>query len=1266
MSIKVKLRDSRQQELDLDNTTAEVQKEAANVALQNIQDKSEVALPVNEVESFENIRNPNFTPSDSGTFLNKLINDPQMEDKINDFKDTTIGPKEGIVSDMPKGFEGLPRQEQEELRTFNRVGDTIVDRVNKLPNTNQDGNLLSRITSIIDHVRAGFNLPTQVEPKAADLNGIDIRELRASLEPQNESIDGRTRAEATAQPLGKILNRFDSLERIAIPTKDGDSKFKTIIKSDMLAIGLALTEKSFAEGMYADPKAYRESMLEAARDEDLTTEERVRIYEKIKKHEDDIRKGDQVAPKVAKNQGLEVLGRDIAQEYLIKTQRQDRIGEIDSTEAQHLAGYFKELWSRNHSVDGDNIFKDGIGLVNRYQADQSGKQIDYQLTPLGVEYLTGRSSGSRDILNILFPPKNVRPSKRPLPQGSLPGVIGAIVKPISGILGTNRKSVDKDKYLQEATENLSTIAHVVNKRRNKLLLLTALPSIATLSPAKDSQNPNMWMAEINSLGNKKYQAIRAEKVAQDRRKQYAESQGLEFKEIEINPDEEFARLKIKAARTLQSIQLERDGENYLTYSVQGYSGRIAPQQTLFNPTANKDVRFVTTSGAPVEVKKGNKKEKILRQMYALMLLPSISEGAADNEGQGTASGADMLLPDAREFQLKANTRQLYEWGERLSTALDSAIPNTLYETIANEVVGDIDYQQSTAAKSNIDLGLDPSLPRDKALIDAIQGRGEDGLAFMDGLIDFYNYQNAMNKGIPFRTFFNAYIDGKTNGLATNGFQNGHLLTGFQTGVIRKGEISLLDDGDLRDNLQVNNMKILQDDIGGSATPLFNRVLDDFTVIAAAIFSNRELNKQTTMTWGYGAELSTFKKSIDDVIDQYVATYQFQSENGTLSPEGLAFLQSLDKIMVNDEINNKVPSKEALRNFLVEDIHALYVKGLQQTLSPDVIIARTLLRGAALSHTLLDELMVFKTHSGYELNVGGKVSRGLEKDPETGKYITESGQYGFDNLDGQGNKITQYNYETQQTPQAKTSKKEAGEVTWGGALPAPVQSIDGSVVAMTVAGDSWKKLSANTKTPYVHTIYDAFKMDVDSYETVLSESNKNWMKINESWNYMEEALKSLDNSREKFANKVRDNPTAPIPKHTVEYLNYLFSPVDPFSQSKSPLLNLESKLLKLDKELKFLGSSLTEEQKIKYVKMISKSLGMRFEGKLPPYDTSEINMREYGNFVSQFLKSLNLRNSMRYHIGLMNRNKKVLLKAIKEEGLGYEFNGEFIPLQYYAH
>ena len=376
----------------------------------------------------------------------------------------------------------------------------------------------------------------------------------------------------------------------------------------MLAIGLALTEKSFAEGMYADPKAYRESMLEAARDEDLTTEERVRIYEKIKKHEDDIRKGDQVAPKVAKNQGLEVLGRDIAQEYLIKTQRQDRIGEIDSTEAQHLAGYFKELWSRNHSVDGDNIFKDGIGLVNRYQADQSGKQIDYQLTPLGVEYLTGRSSGSRDILNILFPPKNVRPSKRPLPQGSLPGVIGAIVKPISGILGTNRKSVDKDKYLQEATENLSTIAHVVNKRRNKLLLLTALPSIATLSPAKDSQNPNMWMAEINSLGNKKYQAIRAEKVAQDRRKQYAESQGLEFKEIEINPDEEFARLKIKAARTLQSIQLERDGENYLTYSVQGYSGRIAPQQTLFNPTANKDVRFVTTSGAPVEVKKGNKKE----------------------------------------------------------------------------------------------------------------------------------------------------------------------------------------------------------------------------------------------------------------------------------------------------------------------------------------------------------------------------------------------------------------------------------------------------------------------------------------------------------------------------------------------------------------------------------------------------------------------------------------------------------------------------------
>ena len=60
------------------------------------------------------------------------------------------------------------------------------------------------------------------------------------------------------------------------------------------------------------------------------------------------------------------------------------------------------------------------------------------------------------------------------------------------------------------------------------------------------------------------------------------------------------------------------------------------------------------------------------------------------------------------------------------------------------------------------------------------------------------------------------------------------------------------------------------------------------------------------------------------------------------------------------------------------------------------------------------------------------------------------------------------------------------------------------------------------------------------------------------------------------------------------------------------------------------------------------------------------MREYSVFVSKFASRLNLRNQMRSHIGLMDRNKKILLKKIKEEGLGFNFNGEFIPLQYYAH
>ena len=503
------------------------------------------------------------------------------------------------------------------------------------------------------------------------------------------------------------------------------------------------------------------------------------------------------------------------------------------------------------------------------------------------------------------------------------------------------------------------------------------------------------------------------------------------------------------------------------------------------------------------------------------------------------------------------------------------------------------------------------------------------------------------EGGQFSTSFNAYIDGKTNGLASNGLQQGHAPTAFATGVIRNGKVSLLDgDKDIRDNLQDYNISLLEGvNIGGSRTANFNDVLTDFVEVSKAIFSNRALNKHTTMTWGYGSELNTFKRAIDNVIDEYQSMFEEEQKTGTLTPEGLSFLNSLEKLNNIEEVvdakGDTYTSAEKKREALIANIHELYCEGLEATLSPDVIRARSLVRASSLVHTLVDEMMVFKTHSGFELTVGGRESKGLEKG------VTESGTYGFDNINGKKNTITQYNYETIQTPQAASSSKSAGEVTWGGALPAPIQSIDGSVVAMTVAGPSWERLTKVKNKPYVHTIYDAFKMDVDSYDVVLAESNKNWMKINEDWNYMQQTLDSLNNSWEKFTNKVKSNPNEPIPPHTQRFMDHLFSPI----HENTKMTTLQHKLLGLNEQLNFLGDDPLNE---------SKQLVNRL-GYMP-----KRNMKEYKEFVNRLIGSMRMKGQIKTHIDHMNNEKKKILKMIKEEGLGFDFNGEWIPLQYYAH
>ena len=120
---------------------------------------------------------------------------------------------------------------------------------------------------------------------------------------------------------------------------------------------------------------------------------------------------------------------------------------------------------------------------------------------------------------------------------------------------------------------------------------------------------------------------------------------------------------------------------------------------------------------------------------------------------------------------------------------------------------------------------------------------------------------------PHHSYFNAYIDGKTNGLASNGIQMGSFETAAATGVTRKGTVDLLDEGDIRDQLAIQATNSIDTGWDGEVSEF----LPELNNIARTIFNHRQLNKDTTMTFGYGKEIPSFAQNISDTIDELSAS-----------------------------------------------------------------------------------------------------------------------------------------------------------------------------------------------------------------------------------------------------------------------------------------------------------------------------------------------------------------------------------------------------------
>ena len=771
-----------------------------------------------------------------------------------------------------------------------------------------------------------------------------------------------------------------------------------------------------------------------------------------------------------------MLGQEIGREFqrinnMKKGLPTDQTFDLSPEDASVLGVFAKEMFAAAMPDEMLQKIKDKSGK-DVYVFNPSPSFVEQILSPDAVA-----------TRKLMFPKKIVRTQLAPT-GGKSVGEISQYTKNVSG--KKPRGSVTS-KEQEEARKNLGKVAHKVLPQRLKILLSTILPAL-NHNPQNFGRDPLLdTFATINNFG--------LDKLTEYRAKQNSEPEGSNY-----NAFQEIGKLKRVVAQYVYGIAQERKHANYLSYFFQSFNGRLTPNQTFFNPTTSKAVRFVTSSVKPVTIKKGGRFYETALQAYSLVLGISPDRGA-----NGKFPGIDQFIPSVRREKLLAAAPKYEAWGDRLSTVLDNTMTDEEVEVISEAIAAGIPMTDPSFPQVK-QMQLDPNV--DQELIEAIRSKGEDGLSFIDGLIDFSKFQKAMRSDNPvYRSYINPVIDGKTNGPAINGVMMGDKHIAMMVGAYRSKDqvYAVENDQDMRDILEADLNTILNEKLQGKQD---TATIHNLRIIAKGLFGYRNLNKAMVMTYGYGKEIDSFRKDI-------MESMQFLAEKGKTSnnPSEKAFTDAYEFFVAN-------PNKfENLQNGLMR----LYLPAVEQLMGAKGIESRKLMRSIAFANALYDEPLVLEGPVGNKLFFGG-----LVEDPSMTERV---GSFKIDGrtvgVDKYGKRPTSAAARVRVDPTTNQVSNDVGGWAWGGIIPGPVQAVDAATVVKSVTGNSWKKMSYDSSgTPYVHQIYDAFKFDIASFHSGLEEVNTNWAKISLEWSYLQAAKTAQIEAYNNFKKKINAIPTNP--------------------------------------------------------------------------------------------------------------------------------------------
>ena len=903
----------------------------------------------------------------------------------------------------------------------------------------------------------------------------------------------------------------------------------------------------------------------------------------------DIEVGNKKVKRIAKQQGNARFGKQIALEYQ-RLKGNPTPESLPAQEAETLGDTFKMLWVAQNP---------DLAYVT---TDKKTNQKYIELKPEGEDVL----AAGKEARKRLFPTVNVRPAKNAPPKGELRGDVGKnVAKTIQG--GVDIGKQDIDPTIGAAMKNLSSVPNVVDKQRMKILFSTALPVLKTMNEG----GIDRWEATINNIGK-------------DKQAKHLVKHGPEGAQVEM------LNAAQKLANEIQGIAQERNGANYLTYAMQGFQGRISPQQGKFNPTTSKAVRFVTRNAVPAPAKPNSRVDYNLRQMYTMMLV----------------KGGDKVLPHVRETKFEAEAAKLEAWGDRLQQAM------TMTDAQADAIAQAIESGMSITDPNFPpvpEIALDPEA--DAVLIDTIKSKGEDGPHFIDGVIDASKYLKARRAGKPYHSYFNAYIDGKTNGLASNGIQMGNTETARRTGVLRSSPTAYLDSpGDIRDQLK-DDLLFAVDNNGFDGN--VHNYSSELNTVARAVFSNRDLNKKTTMTFGYGKEVDTFA---DDMV--LTADLLAKSPEEFDSPaEHEAYVAALDEL------------KQALSDpgELGGTLMTVYKPALEGVVSEEALATRSIMRASAVLHAATNTLLSIEGPTGLPLNFGRDMQ--LPGAADESIYWIRG-----EKIKGGEKQFTSYHQKSEPSSAAArtyTSKDEftgeqiqnaqPGDFAYGGSVVGPVQALDAATVAQTASGPSWNRMKqASGGNPYLHTIYDAFKADAMGYDVVLEEVNQNWLNTSMKWSYLEQTKKSTLDTMKKWREgmdaRIKKNPNEVLSENERSYMDFIMKMEE--SAAGKPVM--KNYVKKIGTAANFNKRDMDVWKEAKTLQNNMRSVG--YDWMKPP---AQPTVKQLKMFVDTIHSQMIVFDRLDRAVNFTNKQKAELKKEIIKEGYKTP-SGRTIALQYYAH